>query len=888
VGTLIDIDDRRRAEAALRESEQRFARFMRHLPGLAWIKDERGRYVYANDAAVNAFGRTREELYGRADEEVFPPATAAQFRENDRQALAGGSVVRAVETLEHPDGVLHSSLVSKFPIPGPDGVATLVGGMAIDITEEMRTRAVLEESEERFRATFEQAAVGIAHVGTDGRWLRVNQKLCDIVGYGPDELLALTFQDITHPDDLEADLAQVRRLLAGEIGTYAMEKRYFRKDRSQVWINLTVSLVRTPRGDPKYFISVVEDITEQKGVRDALRDSERGFHELADAMPQIVYVLRPDSTAEYLNRRWQAYTGRQTADPADLQQLIHPDDLGPLSGRWEQARASGRGFDCEFRLRGASDGEYRWFLTRAVPIPGDGGGIARWYGTSTDIHAVRQAQEALRLETAKARRLVESNIIGVIFADDERILEANDAFLAMVGYTRGDLGAGLLRWREITPAEHAPADEGAVAELRRQGSCVPYQKEYYRKDGGRIPVLLGATSLDANGPPWVCFVQDMSRIKEAENELKEADRRKDEFLATLAHELRNPLAPLRSGLEVMRLAGGDAGAVERARTMMERQLAQMVRLVDDLLDISRITRGKLRLRRERVDLAGVVRSAVEGSRPLIDAFAQQLAVALPPEPVELDADPVRLSQVFANLLTNAAKYSERGGHIWLTAERRGGEVAVSVKDTGIGIDAEHLPRLFEMFSQAAPALERSQGGLGIGLSLARGLVEMHGGTIEARSEGPGKGSEFIVRLPVADRSSDRGASPAGAGSCSPTCRILVADDNRDAADSLAMMLRLLGHEVHAAYDGPEALEAAGWFRPDVALLDLGMPKLNGLEVARHIRGQPCGRGMFLVAVTGWGQEEDKRRAAEAGFDHHLTKPVEPAQLEKLLAERKRV
>jgi PAS domain S-box-containing protein len=647
-GIATDITELRRAAEALRKSEDRFVRFMQHLPGLAWIKDEQGRYVYANDVALKAFGMPRDALCGRTDEEIFPPATAAQFRENDQKALASGAGVRVVETLEHEDGVLHHSLVSKFPIPGTDGGSALVGGMAIDITEERLTQAVLEESEERFRATFEQAAVGIAHVGPDGRWLRVNRKLCDIVGYGPDELVALTFQDITHPEDLEADLAQVRRLLAGEIATYSMEKRYFRKDGSLVWINLTVSLVRTPRGQPKYFISVVEDDTDRKALEDRLRD---------------------------------------------------------------------------------------------------------------------QAEQ-----------------------------------------------------------------------------------------------------------------------------LRQADRRKDEFLATLAHELRNPLAPLWHGLGLLQLAGDDRATAEKAQAMMERQLAQMVRLIDDLLDVSRITRGKLELRRERVELASVIQSAVEGSRPLIEASGHELTIGLPSEPIWLDADPTRLAEVFANLLTNAAKYTDGGGHVWLTAERSSGEVIVTVRDTGIGIAHEHLPRLFEMFSQVAPALERSQGGLGIGLSLVKGLIEMHGGSVAARSEGLGKGSEFIVRLPLAAGGlSGHESSPAKRvkGARAPTCRILVADDNRDAVTSLTLFLRLEGHEVHAAHDGQEAVEAAAWFRPELCLLDIGMPKLNGLQVARHIRSQPWGKNVVLVAITGWGQQEDKRRATEAGFDYHLTKPVDPAALEQMLSELKR-
>jgi CheY-like chemotaxis protein len=311
----------------------------------------------------------------------------------------------------------------------------------------------------------------------------------------------------------------------------------------------------------------------------------------------------------------------------------------------------------------------------------------------------------------------------------------------------------------------------------------------------------------------------------------------------------------------------------------------MVRLVDDLLDISRISRGRLQLRKEPVELAAVVRSALEAVRPLIDAQAHQLTVTLPPEPVHLDADPVRLAQVLANLLNNAAKYTEKGGHIELTVERRGDKVVISVRDTGIGIAPEDLHSVFEMFSQVAPALERSHGGLGIGLALVQGLVELHGGRVEARSSGTGKGSEFIVSFPVADRPVPAPQEPpkhqrAHSGT---RRRILVVDDNRDAADSLVMMLRMMGHETDTAYHGLQAVHAAAAFRPDVLLLDIGLPEMNGYEVAQHVRKQPWGKGMVLIALTGWGQDEDKRRAFEAGFDHHLMKPVDTAALEKLLA-----
>ena len=380
----------------------------------------------------------------------------------------------------------------------------------------------------------------------------------------------------------------------------------------------------------------------------------------------------------------------------------------------------------------------------------------------------------------------------------------------------------------------------------------------------------------------------LHREEELKRELLEEARRKDEFLATLAHELRNPLAPIRNGLHILRIANGHAEAEEKARAMIERQVQQMVRLIDDLLDLSRISRGKVELRRERVDLATVVNSAVETSRPLIEESDHQLDLRLPAEPVFVDADLTRLAQVVANLLNNAAKYTEKGGRIELTAGRDGAWATLSVRDNGVGIPAPMLPRVFEMFTQVDRSLDRSQGGLGIGLSIVKRLAEMHGGTVEARSEGHGQGSEFVVRLPALPPATEAGRGPETAdGSGAAARRILVADDNEDSAASLAMMLTLMGNEVHTAHDGVEAVEATAAFRPDVILLDIGMPRMNGYEACRAIREQPWGKDIVLFALTGWGQEEDKRRSREAGFDDHLVKPVEPATLVRKLAGARR-
>lgn len=369
------------------------------------------------------------------------------------------------------------------------------------------------------------------------------------------------------------------------------------------------------------------------------------------------------------------------------------------------------------------------------------------------------------------------------------------------------------------------------------------------------------------------------------NELVEADRRKDDFLATLAHELRNPLAPVRNTVQMLRLAGTDKPEFRWGWDVIDRQVEHLTRLIDDLLDVARITRNKLELRKQRVEVAQVIQGAVESSRPVIEQRGHELSVALPPEPIYVNGDLVRLTQVFLNLLNNAAKFTEPGGHVALTAERRETEVVVRVKDTGVGIPAEKLPSLFDMFFQVDRTIERSQGGLGIGLSLVRRLVELHGGRVEARSEGVGKGSEFIVRLPALIEPPPPSREPTDCGKPEPAVRrILVVDDNRDAADSLAMLLRLAGNEVRTAYDGLAGVEAAGHFRPDVVLFDIGMPKLNGEDACRRIRGETWGQDMVLIALTGWGQENDRLRTKAAGFDHHLTKPVDPSALMKLLEE----
>jgi PAS domain S-box-containing protein len=504
-----------------------------------------------------------------------------------------------------------------------------------------------------------------------------------------------------------------------------------------------------------------------------------------------------------------------------------------------------------------------------------------------------RAEERLRAYVAKLQEQAHLLEMAHVLVRDreDRIIFWNKGTTEMYGWTEeealGKTGHQLLRTIFPTPPEQINAElrargqwEGELIHMRKDGSTLVVASHWalHTGDDGE-PVAI----LEVNN--------DVTELKRLQEALRQSDRRKDEFLAMLAHELRNPLAPILNALHIMRLARNNPASAEESRSIIERQVRHMVRLIDDLLDLSRITRGKIQLRKEPVALAQVIQSAVESSRPAIDGAGHQLTVSLPPEPIVFEADPTRLSQVLLNLLNNAAKYTEPGGRIWISARQDRDELLISVRDSGVGIPREMLPNIFEMFAQAERSLEKSQGGLGIGLSLVRGLVRLHGGTVQARSEGPGRGSEFVIRLPVNRVESDvvvprhESASAAGATSLrrNDPRRILVVDDNIDGARSLEKLLKMLGHQVLVTHDGYAGLDEARRFKPDIVVLDIGLPGLNGYEVARMLRKMPELRNVLLVAVTGWGKEEDRKKSMEAGFNAHLVKPVELPDLEAFLS-----
>ena len=528
--------------------------------------------------------------------------------------------------------------------------------------------------------------------------------------------------------------------------------------------------------------------------------------------------------------------------------------------------------------------------------------LSLWGGGTVSILAI--ALLALlgfivRRDTAKVRASEEQlattlrSIGDAVIATDARGLVTlmNPVAESVTGWLAADArGASLDAVFRIINEETRNTVESPVAKVLREGGIVGLANHtlLIRRDGSEVAIEdSGAPILDRSGGTIgvVLVFRDASRERAAEHALLEADRRKDEFLATLAHELRNPLAPIRQAARVARAPAATESQVRWAHEVIERQVHNMARLLDDLLDVSRITRGMMEIRKELIELQAVMDAAIEIARPAIEARNHALSVECQLR-TKVYADPLRLAQVIANLLTNAAKYTEPHGQIRLTAQCDGGELILRVSDTGIGIAAEMLPRIFEMFVQVKSVLDKSEGGLGIGLALARGLTELHGGSLEAQSAGLGSGSTFTLKLPLPQTATalpSDGASDAVVQRGSAR-RLLLADDNVDSAESLAMLLRLQGHEVEVVHDGVEAWRRLQELRPHFALLDIGMPKINGYEVARRTRAEPWGTSIKLIALTGWGQERDRREAIEAGFDQHLVKPVDTEVLLKRLSE----
>ena len=602
--------------------------------------------------------------------------------------------------------------------------------------------------------------------------------------------------------------------------------------------------------------------------------SDERLRQYLDGMFEGFIAYDREWRMTFMNAAAEQITGVKRADAVGRKwHEIFPHAVGgPMDELYQRVLETGEPRRTEFFYEHYG----RWYEVNATPVPD--GGVAIFF---------RDIDDAKRREELQAHlaAIVESSDDAIVSKSlDGTIRSWNRGAERIFGYSPAEaIGKSI---RMIIPADRQAEEDAILAKLRAGQRVDHFDTVRQAKDGRLIDISVTISPVrDSTGRIIGAskVARDVTSRKQAEKALEDASRYKDEFLAMLAHELRNPLAPISNALQLMRIIDPASGEAQHARAIMERQLAHLVRLVEDLMDVSRITRGKIEVRKEPVLLSSVMLSAVETARPAIEAGGHKFHINMPAETLSVHGDFVRLAQVISNLLANAAKYTDEGGEIWLEAAREGAEAVIRVRDTGIGIAAEGMPRLFEMFAQVAGSEARSKGGLGIGLALARALVELYGGRISAASGGRGKGAEFTVRLPLATSfAPSKKALAALDPHPAHRRRVLIVDDNVDAAETLQMVVSQMGHDAHAAHDGPAALDAARARRPDVVLLDISMPGMDGLEVARALRSEPSLRQTRVVALTGFGQQEDRRRSEAAGFDAHLVKPVSPEELRRVL------
>ncbi|WP_158958019.1 PAS domain S-box protein [Paraburkholderia acidisoli] len=782
----------------------------------------------------------------------------------------------------------------------------------------------LHESEARLQAAVSIETVGVLFFNLDGTMADANDAFEQMSGYTRADLRAAARtpaprdplreahnpvrNPVRNPARVPLDALGVTTRAVNDLATAGRtqpyERELVRKDGTHWW-GLFAPTRLSGAGMESKCAEFVLDITERRRVETECMESEERFRALVEGFAQAVWETDARGQTGTASASWSAYTGQPVEEwlGDGWIDAVHPEDREYALRNWKESVAMQRVVNAEFRLHTATGG-WRWTNLRAAPLWNADGSVRKWVGMNIDIDDRRGAQEALRESEARFRALADASP-ALIWQIDTlgNTVYLNQRYLAAIGLTPDELL--LTAWHAIVHPLDLPSFLTSLQAAQREQSAFQSRIRIKVKDDswhwfetGCAPWF--SSSGEYRGHVGVSI--DISEAVRAEDALKEADRRKDEFLATLAHELRNPLAPIANALHLLR-RDDMPGQSQPILAMLDRQVHHMVRLIDDLMEVSRITRGKIGLIKAPVSLAEIIDNALETSRPVIDQVRHELTVTMPETPLMLDADRTRLTQVFTNLLNNAARYTDAGGAIRVSAQREGEWAVIVLRDTGIGMSTEQIDKAFEMFAQGQRPSARGQGGLGIGLTMVRHLVRMHGGTVEAASAGPGKGSAFTVRLPLlargdqadmADQAARMASGQVGSDQTSASVaeplsgkRILVVDDNRDAADSLAMVLQGEGADVHVAYDGAAALAAleasSPQSEPQAIVLDIGMPGMDGYAIARTIRQSRRFRGVFIVALTGWGQHADRLRSRMSGIDSHLTKPVDfPALMDLLV------
>ena len=913
------------------------------IPALVSAVDPSFVYRFVNRSYSEWFGRPAAEIVGRHMADVLGTDTFALIQPRLERTLAGETISYEA-TLPYRTGG-HRFVLATYT-PQRDERDQVVGIFVLvqDLTARRRAELALAESERALRASGAEfdAFFALPNVGkvqadpATGRIVRVNRKLSAITGYGEDQLLGRPLADLT-----PGSRATVEAFTRGEVDELSLEPSFTRPDGSAIWLRVDASMLRDETGAPKKAIAAVREITDEKRSQHLLLQSERTHRLLVSLQDATRGQRDPARVLQDFVRivaRHFGVNGCAYGEVDEQGQFVtmiadHAEGVPPFIGR-HQMSAFGDGLNGQLRAGTTvalddidADGRADDTTRRTFAAIGTRSGIAVPLVKDGRLVAVM----ALHHSEPRDWTLDESSLMELIaertwFAlenarAESSLREHRDVLaLAMRGGRMGawsrDLRTDRVWWsHELEDIAGLPpggfaGDESAFFDVVHEDdralvteavegairSRTDYTIEFrFRHASGGWRWMEGrgrATYSEAGEPVMLYGIGiDITERKHAEDELRrlnaelsEADRRKDQFIALLAHELRNPLAPVRFSLELLRLPGASAVEHEQARVIIDRQVAQMTKLLDDLLDVARVGRGKLQVHRAPVSLNAALQMAVETSRPLIERQRHELSVSVPAGDMTVLGDPVRLTQVFANLLNNAARYTPAGGRLSLLVHVRGEQAVVRVGDNGVGLRPDQLRAIFKPFAQAhEPGYS---GGLGLGLSLAQAIVTLHHGTIEAHSDGPGRGTEFVVTLPLSSvPSAERPAEDTRRGLDSLKRRVLVVDDNRDAADAMAVLLEADGHDVTTAYDGTTALESVATAMPEVVLLDIGLPDVTGYEVAQRIRAMEGGERPTVVAISGWGQARDKQLAFESGFDAHLTKPADPAQVRELLVER---
>ena len=753
-------------------------------------------------------------------------------------------------------------------------------------------------SDMRFRTLFEQAPFSVQLLAADGRTLQVNkawEALWQITDAdGVKEYVLAEYNILSDPQlETKGVTKFLRRAFAGEsvtIPPIVYDPAEMGKPGRARWVVAHAHPVKDEAGQVREVLLIHEDVTEHIRSENALRASEMRIKQLANTIPQLAWMAEPDGSIHWYNDRWYEYTG---ATPAEMggwgwQSVHDPAWLPRVVELWKRSLASGEPFQMTFPLRG-KDGRFRPFFTLVAPLKDAEGKVLQWFGTNTDVSPLREAEEDRHKTEERLRLATDAGSIGIWEWDlvqdkvvwSDRVYQLHGLAPGQFGGRAEDFSALVhpddleALWQKIQAA--IKESDGFSSEFRAvlpDGSLkwLSTWARVHRNQSGLADRLVGATiSIDA--------------YKKAQAALQESDRRKDEFLAMLAHELRNPLAPIITAAHLLNLPGHDEKRIRQASEIIARQAKHMTELVDDLLDVSRVTRGLVQLKKETLDLKSAISSAIEQVRPLMEARRHTLQTWMDDEQVFVRGDRTRLTQVIVNLLNNAGKFTPEGGEIALRVEVRNARVRISVRDNGIGIDASFIPHVFELFTQGARTTDRAQGGLGIGLALVKSIAALHDGQVEVHSDGLGTGSTFTFTLPVAEEGAVE-ASPQGNDiplSAIPPVRVMIVDDNLDAALSLAGLLETGGHHVTVKEDASSALSESVRNPPQVFILDIGLPVMDGYELARRLREQSgCARAV-LIALTGYGQPHDRALSRAAGFDHHLVKPLDIQELAGILS-----